>query len=63
MIKAVVARVRQFLAEDDGPTAVEYAVMLMLILLVVITTVQLVGRVAGAMLSDSSSKLDQALNN
>ena len=63
MIKAVVARVRQFLAEDDGPTAVEYAVMLMLILLVVITTVQLVGRVAGAMLSDSSIKLDQALNN
>ena len=35
--------IQQFLRGDEGPTAVEYAVMLALILMVVIAAVALVG--------------------
>ena len=37
------ARIRQFLSSEDGPTAVEYAVMLALILVACITIVQTLG--------------------
>ena len=36
-------RFHQFLANEDGPTAVEYAVMLALIIVVVLTAVQTLG--------------------
>jgi pilus assembly protein Flp/PilA len=42
-MQAFIRRVRDFLARDEGPTAVEYAVMLALIILVVFTAVQTVG--------------------
>jgi len=34
---------RQFLVSEDGPTAVEYAVMLALIIVVCLTAIQAVG--------------------
>jgi len=37
------ARLGQFLKEEDGPTAVEYAVMLALILVVCITAITALG--------------------
>ncbi len=39
---------RQFLASEDGPTAVEYAVMLALIIVVCLTAIQAVGTNANA---------------
>lgn len=36
-------RIKQFLWREDGPTAVEYAVMLALILLVCLTAIQTFG--------------------
>jgi pilus assembly protein Flp/PilA len=38
-----IAPIRQFLSSEDGPTAVEYAVMLALILVACITIVQTLG--------------------
>ena len=35
--------VKQFLISEDGPTAVEYAVMLALIVIVCITAIQAIG--------------------
>lgn len=35
--------VKQFLASEDGPTAVEYAVMLALIVIVCLTAIQAIG--------------------
>jgi pilus assembly protein Flp/PilA len=35
--------VRQFLASEDGPTAVEYAVMVALIVVVALTAIQTLG--------------------
>ncbi len=43
MKAALVNRVRRFLVSDDGPTAVEYAVMLALILVACITVVTSLG--------------------
>ncbi|MBX3449940.1 MAG: Flp family type IVb pilin [Planctomycetaceae bacterium] len=40
--------VKKFLVSEDGPTAVEYAVMLALIIIVCLTAVQAVGTSAKA---------------
>ena len=40
----IVSRVRQFLTSEDGPTAVEYAVMLALILVACITIITTLGQ-------------------
>ena len=42
-MRHLIANVRQFLSSEDGPTAVEYAVMLALILVACITIVQTLG--------------------
>lgn len=39
----VLHSVKQFLVSEDGPTAVEYAVMLALIVVVCLTAIQAVG--------------------
>ena len=40
--------IKKFLASEDGPTAVEYAVMLALIVVVCLTAIQAVGTNANA---------------
>lgn len=50
----------RFLTDEDGPTAVEYAVMLALIVAVCIVSVRLVGTAAGASFLDSSTKINTA---
>ncbi len=42
-MKTLATRVRRFLVSEDGPTAVEYAVMLALILVACITIVATLG--------------------
>ena len=42
-MKSLASRVRRFLVSEDGPTAVEYAVMLALILVACITVVTTLG--------------------
>lgn len=42
----ILASVKQFLVSEDGPTAVEYAVMLALIIVVCIVIVQQLGQSA-----------------
>ena len=39
----MITSVKRFLASEDGPTAVEYAVMLALIVVVCLTAIQAVG--------------------
>ena len=40
---AVLGRIQRFLASEDGPTAVEYAVMLALIVVVCVAVLQSLG--------------------
>ncbi len=42
-MKKLIAKVRNFLAKEDGPTAVEYAVMLALIIVVCIAAIGALG--------------------
>ena len=42
-MKNLTLKIRHFLASEDGPTAVEYAVMLALIVIVCLTAIQTVG--------------------
>ncbi len=42
-MRLLIERVQRFLTSEDGPTAVEYAVMLALILVACITIVQTLG--------------------
>jgi pilus assembly protein Flp/PilA len=45
---SVTKRIQRFLASEDGPTAVEYAVMLALIIIVCLTAIGLIGTNANA---------------
>jgi pilus assembly protein Flp/PilA len=47
--------VKQFLKSEDGPTAVEYAVMLALIIVVCLTAIQAVG-------TNANNKFNQVQN-
>ena len=47
-MKNLASSVRDFLVSEDGPTAVEYAVMLALIVEVCLTAIQVIGSKANA---------------
>ena len=51
-------RIKHFLWSDDGATAVEYAVMLAMILLSIIAAIGTVGAQAGGMWGDTQRQLD-----
>mgnify|MGYP005846678861 CR=1 FL=1 len=52
-----VAKVSRFLRKEDGPTAVEYAVMLALIIVVCIAAITALGTNANATFSNVSSAI------
>ncbi len=47
-MKSLITSVKNFLVSEDGPTAVEYAVMLALIVIVCLTAIQAIGTNASA---------------
>lgn len=53
----LIASVKNFLVSEDGPTAVEYAVMLALIVVVCIGTVRSIGTNANAKFADANAGL------
>jgi len=53
-------RTRQFLVSEDGPTAVEYAVMLALIVVVCLTAIQAIGTNANTTFNSISTQLQPA---
>jgi pilus assembly protein Flp/PilA len=54
-MNGVVSKVRRFLTSEDGPTAVEYAVMLALIVVAIIVVVQKLGQTVSGTFSTVSS--------
>ncbi len=56
-------KILRFLKGEDGPTAVEYAVMLALIIAMCIAAIALAGGPVQAFWSDSSDELGNAINN
>lgn len=56
-MNALMMRVRRFLTSEEGPTAVEYAVMLALIVVVCLTTIQSLGSNSNAVFQTVSTSL------
>jgi pilus assembly protein Flp/PilA len=56
-MKSFALKVVEFLNEEDGPTAVEYAVMLALIIVVCIGAVQAIGQNASAKFTETSNAI------
>jgi pilus assembly protein Flp/PilA len=52
-----VAKVKKFLVSEDGPTAVEYAVMLALIVIVCLTAIRAIGTNAAATFNEAATQL------
>jgi pilus assembly protein Flp/PilA len=50
-------KMRRFLASEDGPTAVEYAVMLALIIIVCLVAIKSVGTNASASFTNTANSL------
>jgi pilus assembly protein Flp/PilA len=53
-------RMKQFLVNEDGPTATEYAVMLALIIIVALAAITALGQRVTAIFSDVDSQLSSA---
>ena len=56
-MKALQNSVRRFLVSEDGPTAVEYAVMLALIIIVALTAITTVGTRTSVTFNNVASQL------
>ena len=53
----LIQKARRFLVSEDGPTAVEYAVMLALIIVVCLTAIQAIGTNANATFQSVAAKM------
>ncbi|VAX37128.1 Flp pilus assembly protein, pilin Flp [hydrothermal vent metagenome] len=56
-MKNIATSIKNFLVSEDGPTAVEYAVMLALIVIVCLTAIQAIGTKASAKFQAAASAL------
>ena len=56
-MKTLMLKVRRFLAAEDGPTAVEYAVMLALIIVVCLVAITSLGSNANGTFSNVAASL------
>jgi len=56
-MKKFAQKVQRFLVSEDGPTAVEYAVMLALIVIVCLTAIRSVGTNANATFTSVAAQL------
>jgi pilus assembly protein Flp/PilA len=56
-MKNLAQKVQRFLVSEDGPTAVEYAVMLALIVIVCLTAIRAVGSNAAATFNNVAGQI------
>jgi pilus assembly protein Flp/PilA len=59
-MKNIITKVQKFMKSEDGPTAVEYAIMLALIVIVCLTAIQAVGTAANSAFEDVTTQLNGA---
>jgi pilus assembly protein Flp/PilA len=59
-MKNFMSKVKRFMVSEDGPTAVEYAVMLALIIIVCLVTIGNIGTNANATFSRVAGQLSSA---
>ena len=61
-MKSLAKKVQHFLVSEDGPTAVEYAVMLALIVIVCLTAVSAIGDNANTTFDKIADEMQSAAN-
>lgn len=59
-MKNLAKKVQRFLVSEDGPTAVEYAVMLALIVIVCLTAIQAIGTNANTTFTNIANSINTA---
>ncbi len=59
-MKSLVGKISRFLKTEDGPTAVEYAVILALIILVCFTAIVMLGQQTNTSFEHSSDEIKSA---
>ncbi len=59
-MNSLVLNVRRFLVQEDGPTAVEYAVMLALIVIACLASISLIGTQVNTTFSNVADSLKNA---
>ena len=59
-MKSFITKVQKFMKSEDGPTAVEYAIMLALIVIVCLTAIQAVGTAANTAFQQVTTDLSTA---
>ena len=61
-MKNIISKVQRFLKSEDGPTAVEYAIMLALIVIVCLTAIQAIGTNANTAFNTIATEIDNHNN-
>ncbi|MBN1589828.1 MAG: Flp family type IVb pilin [Pirellulales bacterium] len=56
-MKSIVKKIGRFLRAEDGPTAVEYAFILILIIVVCLTAVKMIGDTTNGTLQNSGNEI------
>lgn len=56
-------RILQFLQSEDGPTAVEYAIMLAMVVTACLTTIAALGNATTDSFSNSQNQINNAISN
>ena len=56
----LVTKVRNFVVDESGPTAVEYAIMLGLVLMVCLVAIMLFGNSTSSSFNDSQQRMSNA---
>jgi len=62
-MKNLMTKVQKFLKSEDGPTAVEYAIMLALIVIVCLTAITAVGDAANSAFTNIAGQLQSLPTN
>ena len=62
MAKYFLSKLSAFIKEEDGPTAVEYAIMIALILVAMISAILSTGDVQRAMFFDTADDIESVVN-
>jgi pilus assembly protein Flp/PilA len=56
------SRVLRFLRDDDGPTTVEYAMMIMLVLLAILSAITVLGQTTADSFESSNDSIEEAID-
>jgi len=61
-MKLLIRKIARFLVAEEGPTAVEYAMLLMLIFLVCISVITVLGQSASTSFNESNTSIEGVLD-